>query len=152
MAAATKTAAQFNTLVDKIVYNPKTTEGRGFLPPLLRTFVHLAYGLGIADDALPKDAADKKNAEILKMVKEEITGALSHCDKVEISDNFSTVAQEQLKTFLKAIKALDSEFDGWDRDTKIKNLQTLHNKGFGISAMLDRELIGLRNSDAGSSL
>jgi len=142
----------FATLSEEIVYNPKTSEGKGFLPPLLRTLVHLGYALGIADDALPKDAADKKNAEVIKLIKEEITGAISHCEKVEISTNFSKIAQDQLKAFLGALKALNAEFEGWDRDAKVNNIQTLFNKSFGISAMLDRELIGLRDSDPGSNL
>lgn len=155
MAATAVT--KFDDLNTKMVYTPKTAEGKGFLPPLLRAMVHIFYALGIAEDELPKTkgttaAADKKEAETMKKVKEEITASISHLDKVEISENFSSVSQDQLVTFQKTLKALSSEFDGWDRDRKINNLTSLANKAFGISAMLDRELIGLRNSDAGSNL
>lgn len=152
MATTTAKTNKFTVSLEKIVYNPKTSEGKGFLPPLLRTLVHLAYGLGIADDELPKDAADKKNDVVIKKVKEEITEAINHCNQVEISKNFSTVGQDQMKAFLETLNALNAEFETWDRDTKVNNIQSLFNKGFGIMAMLDRELIGLRDSDPGSSL
>jgi hypothetical protein len=156
MASSATKAGQFNDLNTKMIYSPKTSEGKGFLPPLLRAIGHLLYALGIADDDLPKKAttaADKKTAaEVITMVKEEITSSIKHFEKVEISDNFSTIAKDQLVVFNQALNALAKEFDGWDRDTQINNLTSLVNKVMGISAMLDRELIGLRDSDPGSSL
>lgn len=143
--------ASFATISAEIGYNPKTSEGTGFLPPLLRTLAHLAYALGITED-VPKDANATVLKEVADKTQQEIKDAMTHLDKVEISENFSSIAQTQLKTFSKALAALNAEFSGWDRDTQVANLTTLIHRSFGISAMLDRELIGLRNSDAGSSL
>ncbi len=145
--ATQKTAPEtFATLSGQIVYSPKSSEGKGFLPPLLRALTHLTYALGLTEEDTSKDkaAADK--------VQEEIKGAISHLEKVEIGDTFSSVAKEQLKIFAKALHALNAEYLGWDQTTKVSNLTTLIHRSFGISAMLDRELIGLRNSDPGSSL
>lgn len=149
MAVATKET--FATLSGKIVYNPKTSEGSGFIPPLLRALTHLGYALGILED-IPKDASATAKKEVADKTQQEIKDCLTHLDKVEISDNFSSIAQEQLKTLSKAVNALNTEFAGWDRDTQISNLTNIIHRSFGITAMLDRELIGLRNSDPGSSL
>src|ERR1041385_8521320 len=156
MAPTRKVAdSVFANLTEKLIYTPKTSEGKGFLPPLLRSAMHITYALGIAEDELPKTktgsaAEDKKIKETMTKVKDELTAAMTHFDKVEVTDAFSTVAKDQLRTFHKALNAHNAEFDSWDRDTQINNLTSLINKLVGISAMLDRELIGLRDSDPGS--
>jgi hypothetical protein len=156
-SAAKSAGSKFEELNTKLVYTPKTSEGKGFLPPFLRALTHITYGLGIAEDELPKTKTgsateDKKIKETMTKVKEELTGAISHFEKVEVTDAFSSVAQDQLMIFKKALGAASAEFENWDRDTQINNLTALVNKLLGISAMLDRELIGLRDSDPGSNL
>lgn len=154
-ATASKADETFAKLNEKMLYTPKTSEGRGFLPPFLRGLGHLLYALGIADEELPKTksaTADKKATDAVKKVKDEITAAMGHLDKIEITDAFSSVARDQLVVFSSTLGALNKEFEGWDRDAQVNNLTSLVNKAFGITAMLDRELIGLRTSDPGSSL
>ena len=155
--AAAPVAGKFSALNEKLIYTPKTSEGKGFLPPLLRALTHITYALGIAEDELPKTKTgstteDKKIKDVMSKVKEELAGAMSHFEKVEITDAFSSVAKDQLILYRKTVDAAQTEFDTWDRDTQINNLTSLVNKLLGISAMLDRELIGLRDSDPGSNL
>lgn len=153
--AAAKTTGKFADLNTKLVYTPKTAEGKGFLPPLMRALTHITYALGLSDDDLPKTKAEKNYDAIEKMIKEEIDEAIKHFDKVEIPDStdiFSSIATDQVKTYHKALKALSAEFSDWDKDTKVNNLTSLVHKLMGICAMLDRELVGLRDSDPGSNL
>lgn len=152
--ATSASGAQFKDIVEKLPFNPKTSDGSGFLPPFLRAMSHLLYCLGLADDELPKDKveADKKSKEVENQLVEELKEALKHFNNIEISDNLSQVARDQLVLFQSALVAINSEFGAWDKDTKVNNLTGLINRAVGISAMLDRELIDLRTSDPGSNL
>lgn len=151
-AKAKTSSTAFAILNQQMVYNPKTSEGSGFLPPLLRSLTHITYALGIAEDELPKTSTTSKTNEVMKKVQAEIEAAIGHFDKVEINDAFSQTATEQLKIFHKTLNALNKEFGDWDRDTQITNLTSLINKLLGVGAMLDRELLGMRDSDPGSNL
>jgi len=156
-ASVSKSTGKFADLNIKLLYAPKTSEGKGFLPPFLRALTHVTYALGISEDELPKikngsATEDKKIKETMAKVKDELTAAYSHFEKVEVTDAFSSEAQTQLITYKKVLNAAMAEFEDWDRDTKITNLTSLVHKLVGISAMLDRELIGLRDSDPGSNL
>lgn len=166
MATTRKAASKVSTASisfkewsDKLPFNPKTSEGSGFFPPFVRAISHILYALGITDDELAEAVGTKdkpgnpaKVKDIEAKITEELKEAAKHLNNIEISDNLSTVAREQLETFANLLAACNSEFAAWDKDTKVVNLTAVVNKAVGITAMLDRELIGLRTSDPGSSL
>ncbi len=147
MATAKTTAAtkSFKELNDKLPYNPQTQNGKGFLPPFLRALSHLLYGLG--------RVSDSKDADKFVFLKPEIKDAIEHLNNVEVDTKvFSKAAQESLVILKQSLEAYEREYEPWTEDEKLSNMKSLVNKVMSIASMLDREFLGIRNSDPGSAL
>lgn len=142
--ATAKAIKTFKELNDKLPYSPQTPNGRGFLPPFLRAVGHLLYGLGRVTDSKEKDKFD--------FLKVEIKDAVEHFSSLEVNSAFSVKAKENLVGLTEALEAYQREYEGWAEEERLSNMRNLVNKALGIASALDRELIGIRNSDPGSAL
>ena len=119
-------------------------EARGFLPPIIRAQGHLmAVLLQVADDtATPNDE------ELLTELKD----AKGHWDAINPADALSATTDKTIKTYGAAIGSAITEWPKWDQKARVKNLRDLASRAASLTVVLDRELVGLTNSDAGHNL
>lgn len=136
----------FATDIAAIPLTARQTDAKGFLPPIIRATGHLLFVLA--------DAATEEGHRILTddEALEELTHAKGHWDAITTNEAISTPTKTLITAFGKAVSSAITEFPDWDRNARITNLRDLGNRAAGISAALDRELVGLRDSDAGLSL
>ena len=124
-----------------------TQEATGFLPPILRAAGHLLFILGqAADDEI--ELTTENETELL----DELTHAKGHWDAITRNEALSTEATTRLDAFGTAFTSAIAEFPTWDRPTKLRNSRDLANRIVSFAAALDRELVGLTNSSAGTAL
>lgn len=135
----------FAEIVAELPFTPTTEQGKGFLAPLLRTSGHLLYlaaQMGEEENRRPT-AAQKK---------EEIEAALAHWAGVEINDSFSKGAKEYMEKISSALRATQTEHPNWTAEASVENFKLLANRIAQLFSTLDREVLGIRESDAGFSL
>lgn len=123
-----------------------TPEATGFLPPILRASGHLLFVLGQAADE-EIELTPENEAELLS----ELQHAKGHWDAINANDALSAAAVAHLGNFGTAIDSAIAEFGTWDRPTKLRNTRDLANRIVSYAATLDRELVGITNSSAGTN-
>lgn len=135
----------FATDLALLPFAPAKPEATGFLPPIARALGHLLF-------VLEHVAAERTPA----LPDDELLGELTHArDHWNVLDANGTLSAATLQTSNHVAAALTSavdEFNGWDHDTRIRNLRDLAHRLVAFTVVLDRELLGLRNSDAGHAL
>lgn len=122
----------------------RTAEAKGFLPPFLRAMGHMLYLLADTAADEPKITVDEAGLEI--------THAFQHLQNLAGTDVLSTAARDHLATLQQALTDATVEWGDWDAKTRTKNMRDLVNRAVAISVPLDRELLGLPDSDAGLQL
>jgi hypothetical protein len=132
--------------IARIPYNPRGTDAAGFLAPMFRTVGHLLMALNAtADETLREHTNDE---EILT----ELRDARTHWDAVNWNEALSTATATTVTAFGGALGSAAEEFPNWDEQTRIRNIRDLANRSAAIASVLDRELVGLRDSDPGYAL
>jgi hypothetical protein len=122
----------------------RTQMGGGFLAPMVRAMGHLLFLLGcIADEDTPVTDEAAIN---------ELTHARDHWNARAISEAVSTPVRERAVTIGTAINEAIAEWAGWDQQARETNLRDLNHRILQYAADLDRELVGLRDSDPGTTL
>ncbi len=137
--------ATFDEAIVQLPYNPVTESGRGFLPPFSRAVGHILYLLGRLSDTPTRRPTDNQ-------IRQEIDSIKVHFGGFFVPDYLSEQAKTHVMNWRIAFDALDTEIAGWDGDTRIANLQKLQNRTIQLFAFLDREVLGLRDSDPGQEL
>lgn len=138
--AAEETVIYFDELVARFPYNPVTDNGRGFLAPFARVLGHVLYLAGRYDD---------KNGPTPEKARDELTGALSHWNNMTTELGFSEKAQEEVRLIGQILEHAAAQIDSWSKDDGLKNTQKIANRLAQFAANLDREVLGIPNSDAG---
>jgi len=137
----------FATDLAKVPFTATQQNAVGFLPPLMRAAGHLLFVL--ADCAVAE-------GDTRPLTDDEVAGELKHAkehwDAIVLDEALSAGTRETLGFIGKCITSANKEFGTWDRDAKIRNLRDLGNRIAGVTATLDRELVGLRGSDPGLTL
>jgi hypothetical protein len=142
VATAETAVSQFDTIMAANPVYGTTEKGRGFLPPLLRGYGHAVFLSSW--QASTKKPTDEQIADELKQGRE-------HANLINIS-MVSTAAQESLKRIAEAWSAVEREFRAWTPAQREKNFVNLANLTLHSLVRLDRELLGLRESDIGNTL
>lgn len=124
-----------------------TQDAKGFLPPILRAAGHLLFVLGNAADETI-ELTEENETELL----DELVHAKGHWDAITRNDAISTEATARLDAFGTAFTSAITEFGGWDRQAKLRNTRDLANRIVSFAAAMDRELVGLTDSSAGTVL
>jgi hypothetical protein len=134
----------FTEQIDATPVFALTDNGRGFLPPLFRAYGHILYLSGRQAESPTRKPTD---AEVL----EELTHGMEHLNIIPMV-NISQTSIDKLKETQTIWKTAMTEFKDWTPAVRETNFTKLAN--FIISALvrLDRELLGLRDSDIGSTL
>lgn len=134
----------FTDTIRSIPFAASTPNGRGFLPPMLRGMGHLLYLLGcLADEAM---------TVTVEQATTELTAAREHWNARTATENVSTATLGIADLLATAIGEAIREYPDWGEDARISNLRDLNHRILAFSASLDRELVGLRDSDAGTAL
>ena len=136
MAARRSSTDTFETVLTRLPYTANTERGRGFLPPLARSVSHVLNIFSSPDDGV-----------------DELSEANLHLSQITGLDNrFSEGARVYMADLTEALRTAQVEYPTWEGDTRTTNLRNLANRMVGVLAMLDREVLGITDSDAGYNL
>jgi hypothetical protein len=111
---------------------------------MIRGMSHVIYLVGVLDDEVSTVA----EAEAVT----ELQHALEHWHAREHTTYISDAAAAQADTLELALTQALNEYASWSVDLRVGHLRNLVQRYFQFLANLDRELVGLTNSDPGSSL
>lgn len=134
----------FADTIAKLPFTGKTPQGAGFFPPMFRASSHVLFLLSCLDD----EDVKVTNKDIIDQLQE----ALTHWDARAKTPATSTVINDKADLVRQAIAEASTEAEGWDDKTRVKNIRDLAQRIAQHAADLDRELVGLRESDPGTSL
>ena len=134
----------FADTIRTLPYVARTPAASGFLPPMLRSMGHVLYLVGcIADEAVV-------------VTDEDALGELRHAQEHWRARNetpaASTAAHDQARIIATCLTEAIAEYPEWTQDQRVQNLRDLGNRFVAHCAFLDRELVGITDSDPGSSL
>jgi hypothetical protein len=111
---------------------------------MFRASQHILFLLACVAD----DKVTVSDEEALNELKE----AKAHWDARVTSEAVSTATTEKSKLIGKAIDEAIAEYIKWTKDNRTANLRDLAHRIAQNAADLDRELVGIRDSDPGTSL
>jgi hypothetical protein len=134
----------FVDTIRSLTYAPRTPNASGFLPPLLRAMGHIMFLDACLAD--PDVTVTEENA------LEELRHAETHWNARATTTAISTATANKSAAIGIAITEAIAEYPGWDENTRIGNLRDLTHRIVQYAADCDRELVGLRDSDAGTTL
>jgi hypothetical protein len=134
----------FATAIAALPYNARGTNAAGFLPPIVRAQGHILFALAASsDDTLPVTNED---------VIEELVHAQIHWGAITTPEAVSRATAAHIDNFGEALTFAVNDYQGWTEAQKVTNLRDLANRLAGLSAVLDRELVGITDSDPGYQL
>jgi hypothetical protein len=134
----------FTDTLTQLPYTPRTQTASGFLPPMLRGMGHILFLLGCLSD----DKVDVTTEE----GQQELAHAMEHWNARATPAAVSTAARDRATLLGVALTEAHAEFADWDNDTRITRVTDLSHRILQYSADLDRELVGIRDSDPGTAL
>jgi hypothetical protein len=130
--------------IARIPFTPRGTDAAGFLAPMFATIGHLMLVLEATAE------------ETITLPDEELRGELEHAslhwNAINAGEALSTPAAGTIADFGAALQSANTEFDDWDEATRLRNIRDLANRSRALATILDRELVGLRDSDPGYTL
>lgn len=134
----------FADTIRAMPYVARTPQSSGFLPPLIRGMNHIINLLTcLADDQIT--VTDEEAIA-------ELTAAREHFNGRTATPAVSTAAVERANALTTALNEAIAEYPGWNADQRIGNLRDFVHRVLQYCADLDRELVGLRTSDPGTTL
>lgn len=134
----------FADTIRTLPYVARTATASGFLPPMVRAMGHIIYLVGCnADEAVTVTDEDALG---------ELRHAQEHWNARNATPAASTAAHDQARIIATCITEAIAEYPAWTADQRTQNLRDLGNRLVAHCAFLDRELVGITDSDPGSSL
>lgn len=134
----------FTDTLATLPFTPQTPNGSGFFPPMLRAMGHVLY--------LTACLADENIEVTDEQAGTELSAAITHWGERTGTENVSTDATTQADRIASLLFEAREEFSGWPEADKLNNIRGIAQRIVGYAAFLDRELVGLRDSDPGSTL
>jgi hypothetical protein len=134
----------FTDTIAELPFTPRTPTASGFLPPMVRGMNHIVYLIGCM--------ADEKVTVTPEEAIEELKHAQEHWNARTETQAVSTDSVTRATTIGRGIGEAITEFADWNEEQRITNLRNLTHRILQYTAELDRELVGIRDSDPGSSL
>ncbi len=135
----------FTDTITAVPFTPSTVAGRGFLPILTRIGGHFLYLLGRLSDTATRRPTDNQ-------IREEFDSIKPHIESFILPDYLTQRSKDRVNAFFTAFHEMDAEIGEWDLDTRIENVRMMANRATELMACLDREVLGIRDSDSGQSL
>lgn len=142
--------ATFGDVINAIPFEPRSEEGTGFLPPVIRAMGHILHCVALAT---PRTAVERINAEI--------SAAMGHWNNATLPEGLSSITRQQFESLTEAINMANAQIGDWIThngncadgcDCRIARLRNLSNRVISFSSRLDRELMGIRETDPGAQL
>lgn len=134
----------FADTIRTLPFTPRTPLASGFVPPMLRASFHILLLLSYHAE------------EKLEVTDEEALRELGHARDHWIAKatppSISSGAAARALTIGTAIEEASAEWSQWTPEQRTTNLRDLSNRILQNAADLDRELVGIRDSDPGSIL
>lgn len=134
----------FATVLQTLPTYALTDYGRGFLPLILRGYGHILYLAGRQAESPTRKPTDSETLD-------EFNCAIAHLSLVDVS-NLSTASSLTIEQAVHLFERAADEFSQWSNAERETNYVSLANALIGVMAKLDREFLGLNNSDIGASL
>lgn len=134
----------FTDTIRSIPFTPNSVHARGFVPPIIRAMGHILFLTGSLADENVTVAATEAEAEL--------QAAEDHWNARATTPAISEAIATRASTIGTAIHEARSEFASWTEANRLQNIRDLAHRIVGFCADLDRELVGLTDSDPGSSL
>ena len=132
----------FATDIAKIPFAARGTNAAGFLPPIFRAATHILFAAAAMADPREDLITDEE-------VLGELNTAKGLWDVIATTEALSTPTAQLVTDFGACLTSAHAEFTGWTTDQKHSNFRDLANRVAAITATLDRELIGIRDTDPG---
>lgn len=134
----------FQDTILGLAFTGRSPDGQGFLPPRWRSFGHITHLLGM----LNEDAVTVTPDDAIQ----ELTEASRHWGAGQEPEAVSTATRDYAARLHTAIDEAILEYNGWTEEQRINNIRNLNQRIAQFTALLDRELVGLRDSDPGIAL
>jgi len=128
-----------------IPFTTRSQEAVGFLPPMIRALGHLTFVLAVVAD---EDDTSMTDEDILA----ELDHAIVHWNQIADPETTSVASTTQVNELNRLLALAKTEWPDWEHKDRVKNIRDTANRIVGFTVALDRELVGLRDSDAGSQL
>lgn len=135
----------FEDIAATLPFTPSTEQGRGFLPPMTRAIGHLLYLLGRISDTPTRRPTDNQ-------ITEEISAIQLHFTEFTVPDFMTENTTSYVNNFKALLDSTAENLVSWDEDTRKSNLTILNNRAIEVMKHLDREILGITDSDAGQNL
>lgn len=134
----------FADTMKTLPFTPRTPQGSGFFPPIFRASQHILFLLAcVADENVPVEDGEAVG---------ELQQAMEHWNARAKITTVSTASLDRANILGTAIAEAAGEYTAWTPENRTANLRDLANRIAQFSADLDRELVGLRDSDPGTTL
>ena len=134
----------FNDTIQGLTFNGRTPNGTGFLPPRWRAMGHVIHLMGMLNE---------ENVEVTEGdAIAELQEANTHWASALDTEAVSTATRDYARGVGTAIFEAIEEYPGWTEEQRINNLRNLDQRMAQFTALLDRELVGIRDSDPGTAL
>lgn len=127
-----------------IPFAPRGTNAAGFLPPMFRTIGHLMLVL----EATAEETIELPDTEL----QGELDHAWEHWNAIPGDAPISAASRDLIRHYGTALVSARDEFTGWDHDQRIRHIRDLANRTVAVAAALDRELVGITDTDPGYTL
>lgn len=134
----------FADTIRTLPVHARTADAKGFLPPYFRAMGHMLHLLADSASTTPVITVDEAATEI--------ADSIVHLEALNHGDVLSSAIIDNINTIKQALSEANAEWDGWDATTRTRNMRDLLSRMVGLAVPLDRELLGLTESDAGLNL
>lgn len=137
----TNSLEYYNNVLGRMSFSATTANGRGFLPPFVRGIGHLLYLMGRISDSRARNQT---------FIETELQATRNHW--ASIHRPHTAMSESSVRAFDGLADLLDlliANIASFEDEDKIEAIRGLVNRALFFTATLDRELIGLRDSDAG---
>ncbi len=134
----------FATDLAALPFRATQPDAKGFVPPLLRLSSHLVFAT--AGSFKPELVSTD---EVLTELRE--AAAFSNAIHTD-TEALSTAAKNHVAGLRNLLASAITEYAGWDERARTDNLREILNRAIYTGVLLDRELVGLTDSDAGHKL
>jgi hypothetical protein len=137
----------FSDQISLMLFAPMGRNATGVLAPIIRAMGHILYCAGAQAES-GYNLTDEEVRDELQSAAAHLTLTTTNIAAAPVSQR----AKDYILAWVQAIYDAETEYAGWDHDTRVANFKDLANRAAGLAAFLDGECMGLRGSDPGSSL
>lgn len=134
----------FADTIRALPFTGRVQQATGFLAPMVRAMGHILFLMGCVADADVTVNAGEAEAEL--------DHAVEHWNARANTEAVSTASRDRATAIGTALTEARAEWPNWNDEQRVANLRDLAQRILQYCADLDRELVGIRESDPGTAL